>query len=211
MIPSKIKKEIKRILARESWREDIIQVIRREGKALHPVFLSCVYDPDETIKFRAIEAMGILLSELEDKEFTKEVIRRCMWILTEESGGIAWGAGEIIGIACTTGLDIAEDYLPKLQSYTYETENHADNYLDYPPLRAGAYWGMAAASSDYPGILDREILEESARIEDDRYILACLKLIFENEGMAFTGNLDMQEQPDSIKVYYRGDFRDIYL
>ena len=76
---------------------------------------------DQKIKWRAVTAMGMVISNLAEKEMesARVIMRRLMWSLNDESGGIGWGAPEAMAeiIACHQGL--AEEYTHILISLPY--------------------------------------------------------------------------------------------
>ncbi len=60
---------------------------------------SFFYDKEEIIKWRAIAAFGRVVSMLADQnmESARVIMRRLMWNLNDESGGIGWGSPEAMG------------------------------------------------------------------------------------------------------------------
>ncbi len=61
--------------------------------------ISISYDKSELIAWRSIEAVGRVtaLVSIESPEFGRNVIRRLIWSIRDESGGIGWSAPEMIG------------------------------------------------------------------------------------------------------------------
>jgi HEAT repeat protein len=123
-------------------------------RAINPL-LSAFYQGDLTIRWRAISAFGLVVNALaeEDMEAARVVMRRLMWSLNDESGGIGWGAPEAMGeiMACHSGL--AGEFSAILVSYIRED----GNFLEYEPLRSGALWGIARLADANPRVLkDRE-------------------------------------------------------
>ena len=117
---------------------------RRVINSLFPLLCS----NDEQIKWRAVTAMGAVVANLadEDIESARVIVRRLMWQLNDESGGIGWGAPEAIGeiLACHGGL--AREYANILTSYMKED----GNFLEYEPLQRGAMWGVARLAQVRP-------------------------------------------------------------
>ena len=56
-------------------------------------------DRDELIRWRAVSAMGIVTAALADARMdaARVIMRRMMWQLNDESGGIGWGIPEAMG------------------------------------------------------------------------------------------------------------------
>ena len=124
-----------------------ISALRRmhPGKIVNAL-LSFLYSQDETIKWRAVTAMGLVVQDLaaDDMEKARNVMRRLMWNLNDESGGIGWGSPEAMGeiLACHEGL--SGEYAPILLSYA----NMDANYLELPMLQRGLLWGIARLSEE---------------------------------------------------------------
>jgi hypothetical protein len=57
------------------------------------------YDPDPVLSGRAVEAIGVAAARIadDDPEYVRVHLRRQMWLLSDESGGIGWHAPEIMG------------------------------------------------------------------------------------------------------------------
>jgi hypothetical protein len=86
----------------------------------------------------------------EKPEQARIVMRRLMWSLNDESGGIGWGAPEAMGEIMARNKTLAREYRNILVSYT----NPQGNYLEYEPLRQGADWAMDRVRGVYPDFLD---------------------------------------------------------
>jgi hypothetical protein len=95
---------------------------------------------DARLRWRAITATGLLVARLADAdmESARVIVRRLMWSLNDESGGIGWGAPEAMGEIMARHLGLAEEYACILVSYL----NEAGNYLELPALQEGALWGL---------------------------------------------------------------------
>ena len=80
-------------------------------------------------------------------------MRRLMWNLNDESGGIGWGSPEAMGeiLACHEAL--ANEYVPILISYARKD----GNYLELEMLQRGLLWGVARLSQVRPYLVLDEI------------------------------------------------------
>ena len=86
----KIKKEIRDYLLDRDMKNGLDKISRINGrKVVNPLF-SYFYDGNELIRWRSITAMGMVLSTLlkSNKEAARIIIRRMIWNLNDESGGI---------------------------------------------------------------------------------------------------------------------------
>ena len=119
-------------------------------KAINPL-ISVFYDSDTELRQKAINAFGQLVADLanEDMEEARVVMRRLMWTLNDESGGIGWGAPEAMAEAMACHPRLAEEYVRILLSYIRED----GNFLEYEPLRRGALWGIGRLAQVHPEIL----------------------------------------------------------
>ena len=63
--------------------------------------------------------MGAVVEKLawEDMEGARVIMRRLMWSLNEESGGIGWGAPEAMAEIMARHLELAREYSHMLISY----------------------------------------------------------------------------------------------
>ena len=119
------------------------------GKVVNALF-TFLYSPHEMIKWRAVTAMGLIVQALaeENMESARNILRRLMWNLNDESGGIGWGSPEAMGEILTRHEGLAGEYAPILLSYA----NKDGNYLELPMLQQGLLWGIARFSEVKPQV-----------------------------------------------------------
>ena len=127
---------------------DLAQLPARQ--VVNPLF-SFLLSSDEKIKWRAISAMGAVVRRLADKdvESARVIMRRLMWMLNDESGGIGWGAPETMGEIIANHEGLAKEYAPFLISYVWED----GNFLEYEPLQRGAVWGLGRVAQVRPDMV----------------------------------------------------------
>ncbi len=106
---------------------------------------------NETARWHAIAALGPVVSQLadHDMEAARVVMRRFMWSLNDESGGIGWGAPEAMAeiMSCHDGL--ADEYAHMLVAYMRED----GFYLELEQLQRGLMWGLGRLARDKPDLL----------------------------------------------------------
>lgn len=114
------------------------------SKSVNPLF-SFIQSTNEALKWRAVRAMGKVVAKMasENLEPARVVMRRLMWSLNDESGGIGWGAPEAMGEIMAQDERLAGEYKKILFSYV-EKEG---NYLEHEPLRKGAIWAIERISN----------------------------------------------------------------
>ncbi len=108
-------------------------------QVVNPLF-SFLCSIDERVKWHAITAMGNVVADLAaaDLESARVVMRRFMWQLNDESGGIGWGCPESMAEAMVLNDDLAEEFWCLLVSYIQP----AGNYLEHPILQRGLLWAI---------------------------------------------------------------------
>jgi hypothetical protein len=106
---------------------------------------------NETARWHAITALGPIIAKLADRdmEAARVVMRRFMWSLNDESGGIGWGAPEAMAeiMSCHDGL--ADEYAHMLVAYMRED----GFYLELEQLQRGLMWGLGRLAQDKPDLL----------------------------------------------------------
>ena len=119
-------------------------------KLVNPVF-SFFCDADELVKWRAITLMGLLVARLagQEMESARVIMRRLMWSLNDESGGIGWGASEAMGEIMARHEELAKEYSAILGSYLRED----GNFLEHPMLQRGVLWGIGRLAQERPHCL----------------------------------------------------------
>ncbi|MCP4719355.1 MAG: hypothetical protein GY860_07845 [Desulfobacteraceae bacterium] len=98
------------------------------------------YVNDELIKFRSITAMGELGLRLATKQMEKAriLMRRIMWNLNDESGGIGWGSPEAMGQILCKSPELAMEFKSILFSYL----DPKGNFIEHHALQRGVLWGI---------------------------------------------------------------------
>jgi hypothetical protein len=119
-------------------------------KAIHAL-MSFLYSTDPRMKWCAVQAMGTMVARLadEDREAARDVIRRLMWNLNDESGGIGWGSAEAMGEILARHAGLAAEYLHILLSYAREDGNPLDN----DGLLQGVLWGLTRVAETRSDLL----------------------------------------------------------
>lgn len=117
---------------------------------VNPLF-SFIQSGDPGLKWAAVRCFGALVAKLadEDSESARIIMRRLMWSLNDESGGIGWGSAEAMGevLACHPGL--AGEYVSILLSYARED----GNYLEHEPLQRGLLWAIGRVAGRHPHLV----------------------------------------------------------
>ncbi len=146
-----LKKEILALLHHDEFEKSLEAVCLMPARqAVNPLF-SFLYHKDELIKWRAVTAMGAVVAGLahEDLESARVVMRRLIWNLNDESGGIGWGSPEAMGEIMARHGGLAGEYARILVSYI----NEAGNYLEHEMLQRGVLWGLGRLAHARPELV----------------------------------------------------------
>ncbi len=122
------------------------------------ILFSALCREDSRQRWHAVTCMGDAVARLagEDLEAARIVMRRLLWSLNDESGGIGWGAPEAMAEILCRHPGLGEEYVHMLISYMREDgeERCQDgNFLEHPLLQRGLLWGMARLSRCRPDLL----------------------------------------------------------
>ncbi len=117
---------------------------------IHPLF-SAISSNDPREKRHGVKAFGQTMARLanQDMEAARVVMRRFMWMLNDESGGIGWGVPEAFGetLYCHQGL--AKEYTHILVSFMRED----GFYLELEALQQGLMWAINRLAEVEPQLL----------------------------------------------------------
>ena len=119
-------------------------------RVINPLF-SCLCSTEPQIKWRAITALGAVVADhaQDDMESARVVMRRMIWNLNDESGGIGWGLPETMGEVMARHEGLAREYVNILVSYICED----GNFLEHQPLQQGVLWGLGRLAQTRPELL----------------------------------------------------------
>jgi len=135
------KADIRRLLLADD-REALRAMAGRSRRTLS-LLMSLTYDPDELVAWRAAEAMGVAAGVIleTDPEFVRGVLRRLMWSLNDESGGIGWKSPQAMGAMVAARPDELAEFAPILVSL-FEIEEET--------FRPGTLWAVARVAARAP-------------------------------------------------------------
>ena len=146
-----LKRKVLALLGSDNFDQSLNDLCRLPARqVINPLF-SFLLSSDEQIRWRAITAMGAVVAKLAEKdmESARVIMRRLIWSLNDESGGIGWGAPEAMGEIIASHEGLAEEYASILISYVRED----GNFLEYEPLQRGAVWGIGRVAQVRPHLV----------------------------------------------------------
>jgi hypothetical protein len=146
------KGRIRELLETMSFEEIADMALKDKGVIRWLISLS--YDKEDVISWRAIEAMGAVAYALsagrgKGIEIIRDAIRRLLWSMREESGGIGWSAAEMLGEIIRANPDEFSDIIPIVWSFREEEM-----------FRAGvarAMWRIADVRTDLVRFISKDL------------------------------------------------------
>ena len=131
-------------------------------KVINTLF-ALLYDLDQEIKWPAVTLMGKMVTKIADSniEAARIIMRRLMWNLNDESGGIGWGSPEAMAEILSRHDVLAGEYASILISYARKD----GNFLEYEMLQQGLLWGIGRLAGVRPLLIQ----------DASRYVVPYLK------------------------------------
>jgi hypothetical protein len=95
-----------------------------------------------------VTALGLVVNRMAENnlESARNIMRRLMWSLNDESGGIGWGSAETMGEIMALNETLAREFHCILLSYAQENGNPLEN----PLLERGVLWGIGRLAQARP-------------------------------------------------------------
>lgn len=143
-----LKRSVRDLLATADFNDALDRLLALPlQKIVNPLF-GFLLDREELIRWRAVSAMGIVTAALADAriESARVVMRRMMWQLNDESGGIGWGVPEAMGEVMARHEQLAAEYVNILMSYVSVRQN----FLEHEVLQRGVLWGIGRLAGARP-------------------------------------------------------------
>jgi len=162
----KNKNKVLQLLATEDLQIIVRELSRLPVKDVVNALFSAICRTEDIVHWNAVRCMGVFVSRLaeQDMEEARIIMRRMLWSLNDESGGIGWGVPEAMAeiMACHEGL--FREYIHMLISYMREDgeEPFQDgNYLEHQVLQRGLLWGVGRLAEKRGGMLvNRGVIQD---------------------------------------------------
>lgn len=146
-----LKKEALRLLQSENFQAALDALGQFPPRQIVNPLFGLLYHGDMRIRWRAVSAMGEVVSHLADRhiESARVIMRRFMWNLNDESGGIGWGSPEAMAEIMARHPQLACEFGCILVSYA----DPKGNYLEHPTLQQGILWAWGRLGRKRPEIM----------------------------------------------------------
>lgn len=125
-----------------------------------------------TMAERAAFAMGGVMAKVyaDSPEDARNIVRRFMWHMNEESGNIGWGIPEAFGETLAQCPPLADTFRRVLLHYIYDApEEKSTGFCDHAPLRISCYHAIERLLEARPDFVNEAmpLLRLSASNETD--------------------------------------------
>jgi len=143
-----LKTHVGQLLNQDHFENALETILLMPGRQVVNPLFSFLYSGEEKIRWRAVTAMGAVVGHLADSamESARVVMRRFMWNLNDESGGIGWGSPEAMGEITAGHAGLADEFAGILISYI----NPDGNFLEHELLQRGSLWGVGRLAHARP-------------------------------------------------------------
>ncbi len=197
--PMKSRRQLKKCvlaLLENSSLEEVFQKLSdyQDHRLINPLFIALCH-PIEKVRWHAICCFGWLVSAIAEKnmEAGRIVMRRFLWSLNDESGGIGWGAPEAMAEIMCQSRALRKEYLHMLLSYMHAEGDDLfqdGNYLELPMLQRGLLWGIGRLCQDHRSemlkqqiVLDVAAYLNSSDMHVTGLAIWCLGLLGDESGL----------------------------
>jgi len=143
-----IKTEVKLLLDAKEF-EKIADLAEQEGRVVR-YLLSFLYSTDDLLHWRAAEALGVVASRqgqcASGADGQRNIPRRLVWSLAEESGATAWPAPEGLGAVVAKQPNSLPDFGRIVLSF-----------IEDPILRRGVLWSARKIAEKRPDLVQDSV------------------------------------------------------
>ena len=200
-----LKKKVLTLLNLEEPDAQLDEIGRFQARqVINPLF-SFLHHGNERTKWAAIRAMGAVVKALanEDMEAARLIMRRLMWNLNDESGGIGWGSPEAMGEIMAQHEALAHEYSAILISYIRPD----GNYLEHEMLQRGVLWGIGRLAHARPKTVEHAVFFLEPFITADDPILRGFTLWIAKAlpSPQMTPHIEILLKDDTIIKLYRNE------
>ena len=173
-------------------------------RVINPLF-SFLCSTKSQIRWRAVVAFGVVVASHanEDMESARVIMRRMIWNLNDESGGIGWGLPEAMGEIMARHEGLANEYASILISYIQKD----GNFLEHPPLQRGVLWGLGRLAQNRPQLLRDALLDLHPFLTSDDATLRALAVLILTLSGSRESDSELQslvEDEAQVTLYFNG-------
>jgi hypothetical protein len=153
MTHRQLKKQVLDLLRAPAWPAAMDTLAGLSARQVVNPLFGLLYHGEPLVRWRAVTAMGAVVTNLADQqmESARIIMRRFMWNLNDESGGIGWGSPESMAEIMARHAGLAREYSSILISYA----DPEGNFLEHPVLQQGVLWALGRLGRVRPEVARR--------------------------------------------------------
>lgn len=208
----KLKNYINDLLSDADFNQRISEILLLPGRKVVNYLFSNLYNKEELVKWRSVTAMGEVVSAIADSdmESARVVMRRLIWNLNDESGGIGWGSPEAMAEIVAKHDKLGKEYNRILISYI----NKKGNYLENEVLQQGVLWGIGRIADEKPQLVKDSfpLLESYIKSRDSLSRgLAAKAMVAIDHKKAKPALFFLKNDNSIIKIYENGQLAEFVI
>ena len=125
---------------------DAVVLLAQKSRKTLSLLIRMAYDKETLVGWRAIKAVGRVAKVLAktEHEFLRIAVRKLLWSLSDESGGIGWAAPELLGEIVSSDPEGFADIIP-LIAEVYDIEEQT--------FRPGVMYALARIAEVSPVLI----------------------------------------------------------
>lgn len=211
-----VKHEVTHLLLHSSLPEISRTLPHYKDSALVNALFTCLCHPQEIVRWHAVSSFGMIVQKIAggNLEDGRVIMRRFLWMLNDESGGIGWTVPEAMGEVMAVTEPLAQEYGHMLVSYTLDDgpELFQDgNFLEMVELQRGVLWGLYRMAPHHKALLlDRGVAKNLAYFLDSADVqvrgMACLLCSILELSQSGQRLSKLCQDRGSFRVYLDGQF-----
>lgn len=123
-----------------------IEAFAETNRRVLSFLTALTYDRDPQVAWNAVRALGLSAALIADSdpEYVRVHLRRFVWLLNDESGGIGWRAPESLAAVIAAKPELFAEFVPIFISILDMEPEDAVHF------RLGALWGLALLAPLFP-------------------------------------------------------------
>lgn len=146
------KAQLRGYLESPDWKKHLAALAALDAREIVGPLLSFL-PPGGDMAARAAVGLGVCVAGLAETapEAARNIVRRLMWHMNEESGNIGWGIPEAFAEILARSPRLAGEFHAILLSYVMDT-GRDDNYCDHAILRRSCFWAVGRLALARPDL-----------------------------------------------------------
>lgn len=132
------KTKVEDAVSNKDW-AGLVQLARRESAKVLRYLIGRLCTGDADLKWKAVRALGVVAGDREaaGENRIRELLRRFVWLLSDESGNVPFGVPEAFGEVLIARPEFQQEFLPLLCALAYDPERSQIGSIEQ-----GVFWAL---------------------------------------------------------------------